>query len=228
MDLCIPLQRAGRPDGVVIATLALGRLLEEAVGAEMARANELSFIEGDGTRLARAGARRGAGVFIAERLIDLPGQVLQLRIDSGRGSPSLIPNLAVALVLGLSLALAAVVALLVRDVRRRAAAEARLAEALALRKAMEDSLVTGLRARDLNGRITHVNAAFCEMVGFSEQELMARPRRPTGRLSWPPSTRGGRACAWVGCRPCRGAACRRRVPASRRSSCVATANVSRC
>ena len=182
MDLCIPLQRAGRPDGVVIATLALGRLLEEAVGAEMARANELSFIEGDGTRLARAGTRRGAGVFVAERLIDLPGQALQLRIDSGRGSPSLIPNLAVALVLGLSLALAAVVALLVRDVRRRAAAEARLAEALALRKAMEDSLVTGLRARDLNGRITHVNAAFCEMVGFSEQELMAPATPPY----WPP------------------------------------------
>jgi two-component system sensor histidine kinase DctS len=31
---------------------------------------------------------------------------------------------------------------------------------------MEDSLVTGLRARDLQGRITYVNPAFCEMVGF--------------------------------------------------------------
>ncbi|WP_298833685.1 ATP-binding protein [uncultured Piscinibacter sp.] len=182
MDLCLPLQRAGRADGVVISTLALGRLLEEAVGAEMVRANEISFVEGDGTRLARAGARRGAGVFVAERIIDLPGQALQLRVDSNRGSPSLIPNLAVALVLGLSLALAAVVALLARDVRRRAAAEARLAEALALRKAMEDSLVTGLRARDLDGRITHVNAAFCEMVGFSEQELMA----PVTPPYWPP------------------------------------------
>ena len=64
--------------------------------------------------------------------------------------------------LGLSLALAVVVVLLVRDVRRRVAAEARLAETLAFRKAMEDSLVTGLRARDLNGRITHVNPAFCD------------------------------------------------------------------
>ncbi len=182
IDLCIPLQRAGRADGAVVATLALGRLLEESVGAEMARTHELSFIEGDGTRLARAGVRRGGGVFVAERIIDLPGQSLQLRVDSTRGSPSLIPNLAVALVLGLSLALAVVVVLLVRDVRRRSAAESRLAEALAFRKAMEDSLVTGLRARDLSGRITHVNPAFCEMVGFSPDELMAPATPPY----WPP------------------------------------------
>lgn len=182
MDLCIPLQRAGQPDGAVTATLALGRLLEESVGAEMARTHELSFVEGDGTRLARAGVRRGGGVFVAERIVDLPGLSLMLRVDSTRGTPSLIPNLAVALVLGLSLALAVVVGLLARDVRRRAAAEARLAEALSFRKAMEDSLVTGLRARDLDGRITHVNPAFCEMVGFSEQELLA----PTAPPYWPP------------------------------------------
>ena len=182
MDLCVPLQRAGQRDGVVIATLALGRLLEESVGAEMSRGHEFSFIEGDGTRLARAGARRGAGVFVAERVIDLPGQGLQLRVDSAVGSPSLIPNLAVALVFGLSLALAVVVGLLVRDVRRRAGAEARLAEALSFRKAMEDSLVTGLRARDLSGRITHVNPAFCEMVGFGEAELMG----PSTPPYWPP------------------------------------------
>jgi two-component system sensor histidine kinase DctS len=38
---------------------------------------------------------------------------------------------------------------------------------------MEDSLVTGLRARDLRGRITYVNPAFCAMVGYSAEELLA-------------------------------------------------------
>jgi two-component system, LuxR family, sensor histidine kinase DctS len=182
MDLCLPLQRAGRPDGYMTATFGLGRLLEESAGAELARGHELSFIEGDGTRLARAGGQRGAGVFVAERIVDLPGQSLQLRVDSATGSPSLIPNLAVALVLGLSLALAVVVVLLARDVRRRAGAEAALAEALAFRKAMEDSLITGLRARDLSGRITYVNPAFCDMVGFSATELMG----PGPPRYWPP------------------------------------------
>jgi two-component system sensor histidine kinase DctS len=49
-----------------------------------------------------------------------------------------------------------------------------LANALAFRKAMEDSLVTGLRARDKQGRITYVNPAFCEMVGFEPTELIGR------------------------------------------------------
>lgn len=182
MDLCVPLQIEGNPGGFLVATVALHRLLEEAIGSELARGHELSFIEGDGTRLARAGGRRGAGVYVADRIIDLPGQSLQLRVDSSSGSPSLIPNLAVALVLGLSLALMGVVAALVIDVRRRAAAEARLAEALAFRKAMEDSLITGLRARDLSGRITYVNPAFCDMVGFSVEELMA----PSTPPYWPP------------------------------------------
>ena len=182
MDLCLPLVRQGAPDGFMTTTFALARLLEEMAGTEPSRDHELSFVEGDGARLARAGLQRGAGVFIAERLVDLPGLTLQLRLDSRAGSPRLIPNLAVALVLGLSLALGAVVALLARDVRRRAGAEAALAEALAFRKAMEDSLITGLRARDAQGRITYVNPAFCEMVGFCAAELVGQTTPPY----WPP------------------------------------------
>jgi two-component system sensor histidine kinase DctS len=106
--------------------------------------------------------------------VDLPGLTLQLRVDSSSGRPQLIPNLTTALVLGLSLALGAVVALLARDVRKRANAESALAESLAFRKAMEDSLVTGLRARDLQGRITYVNPAFCNMVGFPAAELIGQ------------------------------------------------------
>ncbi len=52
---------------------------------------------------------------------------------------------------------------------------------------MEDSLVTGLRARDLQGRITYVNPAFCEMVGFTAQELMGHSTSaPASALYWPP------------------------------------------
>jgi two-component system sensor histidine kinase DctS len=182
IDLCIPLLSSGRPDGFVSATIALAQLLDETIAPDITRGHELSFVEADGTRVARAGRQRGAGVYLAERLVDLPGQSLQLRLDSHSGGPQLIPNLAVALVLGLSLALAAVVLLLARDVRLRAGTEAALAEALAFRKAMEDSLATGLRARDLSGRITYVNPAFCQMVGFSAAELQSSESPPY----WPP------------------------------------------
>ena len=62
--------------------------------------------------------------------------------------------------------------MLVKDSRLRLRAERDLGDALAFRKAMEDSLVTGLRARDLQGRITYVNPAFCKMVGFEMESLL--------------------------------------------------------
>jgi two-component system sensor histidine kinase DctS len=185
LDLCVPVTVAGEVQAYVVGTLGLGAVLEAASTPQQTRGHELSFVEGDGTRLVRAGLIRGAGVFRAERLVDLPGTTLQLRVDSATGAPRLIPNLSTALVLGLSIGLFALVLLLAYDVQRRAVAERALAAALAFRKAMEDSLVTGLRARDLRGRITYVNPAFCTMVGFAAEELLGADEPPY----WPPEHR---------------------------------------
>jgi two-component system sensor histidine kinase DctS len=131
----------------------------------------------------RGSSRRGSRVFSAQQLMDLPGAALILRMDSWRGTPDLFPNVLTALVTAISIALVSVLVLLGKDIRRRVKAEHELAEALAFRKAMEDSLVTGLRARDLNGLITYVNPAFCKMVGFTTQELLGH-RLPAPY--WPP------------------------------------------
>jgi PAS domain S-box-containing protein len=61
---------------------------------------------------------------------------------------------------------------------RRARQQALLAET-AFRRAMEDSLLTGMRVIDLGGRITYVNPAFCRMLGFTAEELIgAAPPYP--------------------------------------------------
>ncbi len=184
LDLCLPVQAAGQELGFLVGTLSLQRVLDAVLPSVAGRRYEFSLIEGDGARLVRAGLRRGAGVYVAEHSIDLPGTTLRLRADAAAGRPGLIPNLAVSLVIGLSIALSGLMLLLARDVRRRAIAERLLAEALAFRKAMEDSLSTGLRARDLEGNLTYANPAFCAMVGLSQEEL----RVPPGRLPpyWPP------------------------------------------
>jgi hypothetical protein len=62
------------------------------------------------------------------------------------------------------------------DVTRRKATEDALRAESAFRKAMEDSVVTGLRAIDLSGRIIYVNTAFCSMIGFEERELVGAGR----------------------------------------------------
>ncbi len=56
--------------------------------------------------------------------------------------------------------------------KRRLDAEQALSYEYAFRKAMEDSLLTGLRARDLQGKIIYVNPAFCRMTGYSATELI--------------------------------------------------------
>ena len=184
MELCLPLDSNGRPAGFLVATYALQEMLVDLVGHNLTRSQEASFTEADGTRLAVLGAaRRGTRMFTAQQLLDLPGTTLVLRMDSWHGAPNLFPNVLTALVTAMSIALVTVMVVLVRDNRRRLRAERDLADALAFRKAKEDSLVTGLRARDLQGRITYVNPAFCDMVGFSQQELLGHS---TAAPYWPP------------------------------------------
>ena len=175
MDLCLPVITDGQLTGYTIATYSLGEILVNMVGPQLTRSQEVSFTESDGTRLAMHGtARRGSRVFIAKQLIDLPGHTMVLRMDSWRGAPDVFPNVLTALVTAMAIALVTVLIMLARDMRRRQRVELDLAEALAFRKAMEDSLVTGLRARDNQGRITYVNPAFCEMVGFEAKELIGK------------------------------------------------------
>ena len=175
MDMCLPVITDGQLTGYTVATYSLGEILLNMVGPQLTRSQEVSFTESDGTRLAMHGtARRGSRVFIAKQLLDLPGHTMVLRMDSWRGAPDLFPNVLTALVTAMAIALVTVLLMLARDMRRRQRVELDLADALAFRKAMEDSLVTGLRARDNEGRITYVNPAFCEMVGFEAQELIGQ------------------------------------------------------
>jgi two-component system sensor histidine kinase DctS len=176
MELCLPDVEVGKLRGFVVATYSLTDLLASQIGPQMGRSQEISFTEADGTRLAMHGlARRGTRVYTAQQLLDLPGNTMVLRMDSWRRSESdLFPNVLTALVTVMSVALVTVLFMLGHDTRKRLRVEQDLADALAFRKAMEDSLVTGLRARDLQARTTYVNPAFCQMVGFGAEELLGR------------------------------------------------------
>lgn len=69
------------------------------------------------------------------------------------------------------------------DITDRKRAEDALQAEYAFRKAMEDSMLTGMRAIDMEGRIIYVNAGFCKMVGWSQEELIGvSPPFPY----WPP------------------------------------------
>ncbi len=184
MELCVP-QGSGREvTGFIVASYSLQEVLASLIGPQLARNQEVSFNETDGTRLALHGqAQRGRRTFTSQHLLDLPGNTLLLRMNSWRSAPDLFPNVMTALVTAMSIALLAVLVMLGRDIRRRQRVERDLADALAFRKAMEDSLVTGLRARDLTGRITYVNPAFCAMVGLRADDIVGHAMPAP---YWPP------------------------------------------
>ncbi|CAN5248168.1 PAS domain S-box protein [soil metagenome] len=182
MDICIAERDGDRVTGFVVGSYSLPGLLDQLTTSERVPDHDVALVEADGERIAHGRVHVGKGVYVASRLVDLAGTTMLLRLDSAATRPSLLPDLVTSMVVALSLTLFGVVALLTHDVRKRARAESDLAEALAFRKAMEDSVVTGLRARDLSGRITYVNPAFCAMVQFDEEALRTGSPPPY----WPP------------------------------------------
>ena len=61
-----------------------------------------------------------------------------------------------------------------RHTRRRVQAQQALVAETNFRRAMENSMLTGMRALDMQGRISYVNPAFCSMTGWTEAELVGR------------------------------------------------------
>ncbi|MGO3891249.1 MAG: PAS domain-containing sensor histidine kinase [Paenalcaligenes sp.] len=61
-----------------------------------------------------------------------------------------------------------------RYTRFRTRAEAALIAETGFRRAMENSMSTGMRVFDMSGRIAYVNPAFCRMIGWNEADLIGR------------------------------------------------------
>ena len=61
-----------------------------------------------------------------------------------------------------------------RHTRKRIQTQQALYNETNFRRAMENSMLTGMRALDKEGRISYVNPAFCDMTGWSESELVGQ------------------------------------------------------
>ena len=127
---------------------------------------------------------------------------LLLRGQGYRTSIGLISNTLFWMVVALSVLTVWMLLGTWRHMRRRAQIQSALVQETNFRRAMENSMLTGMRAMDLEGRITYVNAGV-----LRDDRLLRgrtdRPRRrpsPTGRTT--ASTRTAACCS----RSCRAAA----------------------
>ena len=163
----------GEAQAFLVAVYWLERALDGMVPWSFAQSHEVTLSDVTGTVHARrASAGRGRGVYTHQTPLEIPGTTLVLGTDSLRGPPDWITNVIRGGTVALAFLLFWSLWALWRDVQRRVAAEHRLREEVAFRRAMGDSAVIGLRARDLDGRVTFVNPAFCHMVGLPEEALV--------------------------------------------------------
>ena len=175
MDYHVPLFRDNRYLGSLIVSYSVTRVLTEMVPWWFAQDNEIVLTDTDDKVVARrTDGGPGLNVYTHRRELELPGLTLRLHTNSTKSAPKLLPNLLVGSVIVLSLGLLWSLWALWRDINRRMTAEGALVSEVSFRSAMENSLVTGMRARDLEGRITYVNPAFCKMVGIPADQLVGK------------------------------------------------------
>lgn len=97
---------------------------------------------------------------------------LTLRIDTYPAPTNLTFRMLVGVVLGLSAFVIWSLWSVLKQMQVRQEAEANLKLETNFRNAMEDSTPVGIRGHDMDGRITYVNKAFCEMTGWQEKNLI--------------------------------------------------------
>ncbi|MFZ9425581.1 MAG: PAS domain S-box protein, partial [Limnohabitans sp.] len=184
MQLHVPIQLHGQFQGMILTEYNIDSLLRFVIPSEIATRHAISLIDDSHHLLA------GQPIDKKSRLnsnmpwmsqayeyavpIQPVGNTLLLRAQAYRTSQGLIGNGMFWLMTALSLMTAWMLIGSWRHTRRRLQAQQALVAETNFRRAMENSILTGMRAMDLNGRITYVNAAFCQMTGWSEQELVGR------------------------------------------------------
>ncbi|MBT8583997.1 PAS domain S-box protein [Polynucleobacter paneuropaeus] len=97
---------------------------------------------------------------------------LTLQIDTYPAPTNLTFRMLVGVVLGLSAFVIWSLWSVLKQMQVRQEAEANLKLETNFRNAMEDSTPVGIRGHDMDGRITYVNKAFCEMTGWQEKNLI--------------------------------------------------------
>jgi PAS domain S-box-containing protein len=97
---------------------------------------------------------------------------LTLRIDTYPPPTNLTFRMLIGVVIGLCVFVIWSLWSVLKQMQVRQEAEANLRTETSFRSAMENSTPVGIRAHDMEKRITYVNRAFCEMTGWTPKELI--------------------------------------------------------
>lgn len=173
----------GRFSGVILAEYTMEGLLRYGIPTEVLAKYAVALQDGEGHLLAGQTISGRIALWSLLPGSDKPnndyevpvspvGNDLILRAQAWRTSQGLVGGGLFWLVGVLSVMTAWMLIGNWRHTRRRIQAQKALVAETNFRRAMENSMLTGMRALDLRGRITYVNPAFCQMTGWSESDLV--------------------------------------------------------
>ena len=181
-----PVTRERRFVGAVIGFVSLAQLLRESLPRDFISRYRFSIAADDTVLATTAPSLPDGALTHATHLAPLPTNIVLSASPYQRPS-RVLGNAVVWLVAILGVAVVAALVALARYMRRQSQADRALLAETALRRAMEDSLATGLRVMDNHGVIRYVNRAFCQMTGYAEEELVGKgppyPYWPEGRTA---------------------------------------------
>jgi len=174
--------------GTLVAEYAVESLMRYFVPNEVSNRHAITILDAREVALASTvtpmpGQKVKRPSIVHELPLAPAGNGLVLRGQGYRTSIGLISNTLFWMVAALSALTVWMLMGTWRHMRRRLQMQNALVSETNFRRAMENSMLTGMRAMDAEGRITYVNPAFCAMTGFAETEMIGRmPPFPY----WPP------------------------------------------
>lgn len=188
IQIQVPLIERSVFSGVLIAEYSLENLIRYFVPTEVSKRHTITLLDDvDRVLSSTVPLARGERLQPASIIYEAPmapaHNGLMLRGHGYRTSIGLISNTLFWMVVLLSVLTVWMLLGTWRHMRRRLQMQSALISEANFRRAMENSMLTGMRAMDMEGRITYVNPAFCAMTGFPEHHLIGkRPPYP----HWPP------------------------------------------
>jgi len=182
LQLQVPLSAQGKFSGVVLGEYSIDSLLRYGTPTEVLARYAVTLLDGNNQILAGTPLPpRNVGLLpwsAPPNEYEVPvspvGNGLVLRAQAYRTSLGVVGSGLFWLVGTLSVMTAWLLIATWRHTRRRMQAQQAVVAETNFRRAMENSILTGMRALDMQGRITYVNAAFCQMTGWSEAELVGQ------------------------------------------------------
>lgn len=160
--LAVPLVEQGRFLGAYVAAVDVDQALAQVIPPWFLQDHALRMVAPDGAQ----GGAYGAP-------ITLPGAQWKIAVQTLNAQAATAPRAFFGVALVCLAGMLVALYFLWRDAARKRTTESQLQTQIALRTAMERSVTLGLRAWDLQGRLLYVNQAFCRMVGWPADALMA-------------------------------------------------------